>query len=50
MGYRLWVMAANQLGKSEKVCLMREYGLYLVWVRRISTVHQIELLRLFMDA
>ena len=40
----LWVMGygcnfpANQLGKSKKVCLMREYGLYLVWVRRVSTV------------
>jgi hypothetical protein len=42
--YGLWVMGygynfpANQLGKSKKVCLTREYGLYLVSVRRESTV------------
>ena len=28
----------NQLGRSENVWVSREYGLYLVWVRRESTV------------
>ena len=42
--YRLWVMGysheipVNQLGRSENVWVSREYGLYLVWVRRESTV------------
>jgi hypothetical protein len=42
--YGLWPMGygykipANQLGKSKNVCLFREYGLYLVYVRRESTV------------
>ena len=42
--YGLWVMGysheipANQLGRSKNVWVSREYGLYLVWVRRESTV------------
>ena len=42
--YGLWGMGygykitANQLGKSKYVCPIREYGLYLVCVRRESTV------------
>ena len=42
--YGVWDMGfgveipANQLGKCENVCGMREYGLYGVWVTRESTV------------
>ena len=37
MGYR-YKIPANQLGRSKNVWPMREYGLYLVCVRRESTV------------
>ncbi|KAF8549117.1 hypothetical protein OG21DRAFT_1421878 [Imleria badia] len=42
--YGLWGMGcgckfpANQLGKSKKLWVIREYGLYGVWVTRESTV------------
>jgi hypothetical protein len=42
MGYGLWVFPANQLGKSKNLWPIREYGLYWVYVRRESTVVQLE--------
>ena len=39
MAYGLWYkIPANQLGKSKNVWPIKEYGLYLVCVRRESTV------------
>ena len=49
--YGVWDMGfgvkipANQLGKCENVCGMREYGLYGVWVTRESTVVALQVLR-----
>ena len=49
--YGVWDMGfgvkipANQLGKCENVCGMREYGLYGVWITRESTVVALQVLR-----
>ena len=46
MGYS-YEITANQLGKSKYVCPIREYGLYLVWVRRESTVYSCKLVTIY---